>query len=118
MAAFYTISMQGGEKEKLTLNLGALAELSKKEKPLVDRYFELYKKLQKNEDFNELEMGEIFYIAYAAAHVKEDEHMEMAEFLYELTDDRTEMGRVFQQLFGAQEKKQNFQKPSRKQRRK
>lgn len=117
MATFYKISMQNGTKTDLTLNLGALAELSKKNKPLVDRYFALYKKLQKNEDFNELEMGEIFYIAYAAAHAKE-ECMEMSEFLYELTDNRVEMGNVFQQLFGTQEKKQDFTRHSKKPQRK
>ena len=38
-------------------------------------------------------------------------------FLHNLTDNREEFGRVFQQLFGIQEKKQNLQQPSRKQRR-
>jgi hypothetical protein len=115
MATFYTISTQDGKKEKLTLNLGALADLSKKDKKLVDRYFALYKKLQKQEEFNELEMGEVFYIAYAAAHVNE-KYMEMNDFLYTITDSREEMGLVFQQLFGAQEKKQNFTEHSKKQR--
>ena len=46
MAKFYQISTQDGNKIDLTLNLGALAELSKSRKDLSDRYFELYKKMQ------------------------------------------------------------------------
>lgn len=116
MARFYKISTQDGGKIDLTLNLGALAELSKRRKDLADRYFELYKKMQgKNPQLNEIEMGEIFYIAYACAHIN-DELPDLSEFLYNLTDSRTELGEVFQQMFGTQEKKQNLQKPSRKQR--
>ena len=73
MAKFYQISTQDGNKIDLTLNLGALAELSKSRKDLSDRYFELYKKMQgKNAGLNEVEMGEVLYIAYACAHVGED----------------------------------------------
>ena len=72
MAVFYKISLEGGESTDLTLNLGALSELSKRDKPVVDRYFYFYKRLQKKDaDFNELEMGEILYIAYRAAHCKQ-----------------------------------------------
>jgi|GEM_PF-804033 len=113
MAVFYKISLEGGESTELTLNLGALSELSKREKPLVDRYFYYYKKLQqKGADLNELEMGEILYIAYRAAHCKDDACMELQDFLNVLTDDREELGRVFGQLFGQQEKKQAFPMPS------
>jgi len=113
MAVFYKISLEGGESTELTLNLGALSELSKREKPLVDRYFYYYKKLQqKGADLNELEMGEILYIAYRAAHCKDDDCMELQDFLNVLTDDREELGRVFGQLFGQQEKKQAFPMPS------
>lgn len=113
MAIFYDITMENGESEKLTLNLGALMELSKKDKPLVDRYFELYKKMQtKNPDFNELEMGEFIYIAYRAAHVKDDSYMEIEDFLYQITDDRVELAKTFKRIFGMQEKKQHFQKHS------
>lgn len=113
MAIFYDITMDNGETEKLTLNLGALMELSKKDKPLVDRYFELYKKMQvKNPDFNELEMGEFIYIAYRAAHVKEDSYMSIEDFLYGMTDNRVELANTFKSLFGRQEKKQPFQKHS------
>ena len=73
MTKFYQISTQDGNKIDLTLNLGALAELSKSRKDLSDRYFELYKKMQgKNAGLNEVEMGEVLYIAYACAHVGED----------------------------------------------
>lgn len=117
MAKFYQISTQDGNKIDLTLNLGALAELSKSRKDLSDRYFELYKKMQgKNAGLNEVEMGEVLYIAYACAHVGED-IPDLITFLHNLTDNREEFGRIFQQLFGIQEKKQNLQQPSRKQRR-
>ena len=114
MAVFYKISLEGGESTDLTLNLGALSELSKREKPLVDRYFYFYKRMQqKGAEINELEMGEILYIAYRAAHCREDsECMDLQEFLDVLTDDRAELGKVFGQLFGQQEKKQAFPKPS------
>lgn len=113
MAVFYEISMEGGQKEKLTLNLGALMELSRKDKPMVDRYFELYKKMgSKNPDFNELEMGEFLYIAYRCAHVKEEDHMEIEEFLYQMTDNRVEIANVFKSLFGTNRKKQGSPMPS------
>jgi hypothetical protein len=115
MAKFYKISTQDGNKIDLTLNLGALAELSKSRKDLADRYFELYKKMQgKNGGLNEVEMGEVLYIA--CAHVGED-IPDLITFLHNLTDNREEFGQVFQQLFGVQEKKQNLQQHSRKQRR-
>lgn len=118
MAKYYKISTQDGSKIDLTLNLGALAELSKRRKDLSDRYFELYKKMQgKNPELNEIEMGEVLYIAYACAHISED-IPDLNEFLYNLTDSRAEIGNVFQQLFGVQEKKQTLQQPSRQQRRK
>ena len=42
--------------------------------------------------------------------------MTLQEFLTDMTDSREEMGRVFQQLLGVQEKKQGFPMPSGKQR--
>lgn len=106
MAVFHTINTEDGQ-EKLTLNLGALMELSRRDKALTDRYFELYKKMgSKNPEFNELEMGEFLYIAYRCARVREEDHMELEEFLYKLTDDRQEMANVFRNLFGAVKKKQ------------
>ena len=115
MATVYKISMSDGRKESLTLNLGALAELSKKNKELADKYFYYYKKLQSQKQLNELEMGQIIYVAYACAHVKdEDPIMPLEEFLWNMTDSREEIGSVFQQLFGVQEKKLNFQKHSKR----
>ena len=71
-----------------------------------------------NEIPDELEMGELIYIAYRCAALHSEEPvMTMQEFLTALTDDREEIGNVFQKLYGVQEKKQGFQKPSRKQRR-
>lgn len=115
MAVFYKIKLDTGESADLTLNLGALSELSKRDKDLVDRYFYFYKRFQKKDaDLNELEIGEILYIGYRAAHCKDDvaDCMSLEEFLYVLTDDREEIGRVFGQLFGQQEKKQGFPMPS------
>lgn len=116
MAIFHKITMQDGSKEELTLNLGALMDLSQKDKALTDRYFQIYKKLDgKNAELNEIEMGEVFYIAYRCAHVKDDEYMSMQEFLYALTDNREEMAYVFQNIFGIKEKKQGSPMPSKKQ---
>lgn len=116
MALFYEISMEDGQKEKLTLNLGALMDLSRKDKPVVDRYFEIYKKMgNKNSDINELEMAELLYIAYRCAHAKDDQYMTMEDFLYKMTDSRVEIGNVFSKLFGTNGKKQGSPMPSGKQ---
>lgn len=113
MAVFYEVQTENG-KEKLTLNLGALYELSRKDKPVADRYHTLYKKMQRKEAFTEFEIAEVLYIAYRCAHVKEEEHMELEEFLYVLTDNRVEIMEAFGNVFGAREKekKQGFQKHS------
>lgn len=115
----YEITMDEREPAKLTLNLGALADLAASEHELWVRYNTLYKKMQKNENLDELEMGEMIYIAYrcAALHSDDCKPMTLQEFLTALTDDREEMAGVFQKLYGVQEKKQVFQKPSKKQRR-
>ena len=114
----YEITMDDREPAKLTLNLGALAYLAASEHDLWVKYNTLYKKIQKNEIPDELEMGELIYIAYRCAALHSEEPvMTMQEFLTALTDDREEIGNVFQKLYGVQEKKQGFQKPSRKQRR-
>ena len=114
---FYELSMDDRDPVKLTLNLGALADLSQSEHDLWLRYNALYKKMQKNEAVNELEMGEMMYIAYRCAALHSDEKpMEMQEFLTSLTDDREEIAEVFQKLYGVQEKKQAFPRPSGKRR--
>lgn len=113
MAVFHKISTSDGETMDLTLNLGALFELSKKNKELTDRYFELQKQVQRDrESLTELDMGEFLYIAYRCAHVKDDEYMDYSDFLYKLTDSRQEMGEVFRKLYGTQEKKQGSPMPS------
>ena len=114
----YEITMDDREPAKLTLNLGALADLSASEHDLWVRYNTLYKKIQKNETPDELEMGDMIYIAYRCAALHSDEPvMTRQEFLTALTDDREEIADVFQKLYGVQEKKQDFPQPSRKQRR-
>ena len=109
--------MDNGEPAKLTLNLGALYALRAKEPELWDRYTYLTKTIEKKKDaFSELEGAEMIYIAYRCANVGSDEEpMTLEEFLCEMTDDREEMGRVFQQLMGVKEKKPDFQMPSGKQ---
>lgn len=119
MAIYYDISMDDGHKEKLTLNLGALLELSKRDKPVADRYFELYAKMQtKKHSFNELEMGEVIYIAYRCANLKNEDPMSLEDFLFSMTDSRVEIANTFSRLFGTQEKKQAFPMRSGKQHRK
>ena len=114
----YEITMDEREPAKLTLNLGALADLSVNEHDLWVRYNTLYKEIQKNETPDELEMGELIYIAYRCAALHSDGPvMTMQEFLTALTDDREEIANVFQKLYGVQEKKPDFPKHSRKQQR-
>ena len=111
----YEITMDDREPAKLTLNLGALADLSVADHDLWVRYMQLYGKMQKNEEFNELEMGELIYIAYRCAALHGDEDpMDKGDFLRALTDDREEIAETFQKLYGVQEKKPAFQKPSKK----
>lgn len=110
----YQISMDGREPAKLTLNLGALYALSAKEHDLWERYNAMYTKLQNRKTpINELEMAEMIYIAYRCANItSDDEPMTLQEFLTDMTDSREEIGKVFQQLYGVQEKKQAFPMPS------
>lgn len=109
----YEITMDGREPAKLTLNLGALADLSQSEHDLWVKYNTLYKKIQKNESPDELEMGDLMYIAYRCASLhSEDEPMSRIEFLTAMTDNREEIADVFQKLYGVQEKKPDFQKRS------
>lgn len=62
----------------------------------------------KGSGFNELDMAEMIYIAYACAH-PDEAIPEKNEFLMEITDSRQILGEVFQQLFGVQKKKQDSQ---------
>ena len=113
----YEITMDDREPAKPTLNLGALADLAASEHDLWVKYNTLYKKIQKNETPDELEMGDMIYIAYRCAHLHSDEPvMTRQEFLTALTDNREEIANVFEKLYGVQEKKQVSQMPSRKQR--
>ena len=101
----------------MTLNLGAIAELNKKNKPLADLYFAKYKEMQKQgADFNELDMATFIYIGYACAHLDE-EIPPFEEFLKDVTDNRHELATTFEVLFGAQKKKQSSPQHSGKPRR-
>lgn len=112
MVVYHKISTNDGGSIDLTLNLGALFELSKKDKPMVDRYFALQKMVQKDSSsMTELDMGEFLYIAYRCAHVKDEDYMEIEDFLYKLTDSRQEMGEVFKKLYGTNGKKQGSPMP-------
>jgi hypothetical protein len=57
-------------------------------------------------------MAELIYIAYRAANSARDDCMDLDTFLNSMTDNREEIGHVFMQLFGVQEKKQGFAPPS------
>ena len=112
---YHKLPMADGSEVDLTLNLGALAELNKKNKRLADRYFELTNKMnEKSSGFNEFDMAELIYIAYACAHLNED-IPEKNEFLMNITDSRQIIGDVFKALFGVQEKKRDSQKPLKRQ---
>ena len=115
----YKLTMDDRDPVKLTLNLGALYALSASEHDLWDRYNTLYTKLQQRKvGITELEMAEMLYIAYRCALMGSDEKpMTLQEFLTDMTDSREEIGRVFQQLYGVQEKKQVFPTPSGKRQR-
>ena len=116
----YEIAMDEGKPVKLTLNLGALYVLSGHDHDLWDRYNELYTKLQQRKvPMTELDMAEMIYIAYRCALLGSNEKpMTLQEFLTDMTDSREEIGRVFQQLYGVQKKKQGFRTPSGKRRKK
>lgn len=114
---YHKLLMADGRFENVTLNLGAIAELNKKNKPLADLYFAKYKEMQKQgEDFNELDMATFIYIAYACAHLDEDTPS-FEEFLTEVTDDREELGTTFENLFNSAKKKRNSEMHSGKPRR-
>jgi len=99
---YHKLLMADGRFENVTLNLGAIAELNKRNKPLADEYFAK----KKGEDFNELDMAKFIYIAYACAHLDED-IPSFEEFLTEVTDDREELGTTFENLFNSAKKKRD-----------
>lgn len=107
---YHKLLMADGRFENVTLNLGAIAELNKKNKPLADLYFAKYKEMQKEDaDFNELDMATFIYIGYACAHLDE-EIPPFEEFLKGVTDNRQELATTFEVLFGTQKKKQGSPK--------
>ena len=109
---YHKLMMADGRFENVTLNLGAIAELNKRNKPLADMYFDKYKEMQKKgEDFNELDMATFIYIGYACAHLDE-ELPPFEEFLTGVTDDREELATTFNNLFGGVKKKQNSRQHS------
>ena len=109
--AVYKITMEDGTQESVSLSMGAQLELAKRAPDLYDRYRFFYKKMGKGEMMDELEVAEVIYIAYRAANT-DKECMEMSEFFNRMSDDREEMGAVYQLLFGVREKKQGSVMPS------
>ena len=107
----YDIPMEYGN-EKGTLNIGAQADLAAKNHDLWTEWNTLYKRVQRQEQISEIDMGRMFYVAYACAHVSDDSMMSEQDFLHQLSDDREALGNAFQLMFGIQEKKQNFQRHS------
>lgn len=110
--AIYKITMGDGSQENVTLGMGALAELSRRQPEIYQRYRTLYKILGTGQDVDELEMAELIYIAYRAANSGRDDCMDLNTFLNTMTDNREEIGKVFMQIFGMQEKKQASGMPS------
>ena len=110
--AIYKITMENGSQESVTLSMGALAELSRRQPEIYQRYRSLYKIIGAGEEVDELEMAELIYIAYRAANSARDDCMDLDTFFNTMTDNREEIGQVFMQLFGVQEKKQGFVPPS------
>ena len=109
--AIYKITMGDGSQENVTLGMGALAELSRRQPEIYKRYRSLYKQMNGGE-VDELGAAEFIYIGYRAANVMRDECLELAEFLDKMTDDREEIWNTFGRLFGMQEKKQASATPS------
>lgn len=106
--AIYKITMGDGSQENVTLGMGALAELSRRQPEIYKRYRSLYKLIGNGEDIDELVMAELIYIGYRTANSSREDCMDKETFFEAMTDSREEIGKVFMQLFGVQEKKQAF----------
>ena len=109
--AIYKITMEDGSQESVTLGMGALAELSRRQPEVYQRYRSLYKQMNSG-DVDELSAAEFIYIGYRAANVLRDDCMDLGTFLDNMTDDREAIWNTFGQLFGMQEKKQASGMPS------
>lgn len=109
--AIYKITMEDGSQENVTLSMGALAELSRRQPELYQRYRSLYTSMNKG-DVDELKAAEFLYIGYRAANIQREDCMDLNAFLDAMTDDRNEIWTTFGQLFGMQEKKQGSAMPS------
>lgn len=109
--AIYKITMEDGSQESVTLSMGALAELSRRQPEIYQRYRSLYTNMNKSE-VDELKAAEFIYIGYRAANITRDDCMDLNTFLDAITDDRNEIWTTFGQLFGMQEKKQGSAMPS------
>lgn len=108
--AVYKITMGDGSQENVTLGMGALAELSRRQPELYQRYRSLYSIMNKGVD--ELSAAEFIYIGYRAANISRDDCMDLETFLNAMTDNREQIWKTFGQLFGMQEKKQDSVMPS------
>ena len=113
--AIYKITMEDGSQENVTLSMGALAELSRRQPEIYQRYRSMYTDMNKG-DVDELKAAEFIYIGYRAANILRDDCMDLNAFLDAMTDDRNEIWTTFGQLFGMQEKKQGSAMPSARQR--
>lgn len=109
--AIYKITMEDGSQENVTLGMGALAELSRRQPEIYQRYRSLYQTMGK-EDVDEVKAAEFIYIGYRAANSGRDDCMDLNTFLEKMTDNREEIWNTFGQLFGMQEKKQASAMPS------
>lgn len=99
MVTMYKILMADGTYEDATLNFRVLFELNRKNKKLADRYFAIYKKLEKG-DVNELEQVEFVYIAYVCAHLEDEAIMDLYEFAGAISDSREALIGTMRDLYG------------------
>lgn len=109
--AIYKITMGDGSQENVTLGMGALAELSRRQPEIYQRYRTLYQTMSSGE-VDEVKAAEFIYIGYRAANVMSDGCMDLPAFLDAMTDSREEIWNTFGRLFGMQEKKQASAMPS------
>ena len=109
--AIYKITMEDGSQESVTLGVGALAELSRRQPELYQRYRSLYSIMNKG-NVDELNAAKFIYIGYRAANISRDDCMDLDAFLNAMTDNREQIWKTFGQLFGMQEKKQDSVMPS------
>ena len=110
--AVYDFIMGDGTREKITLNMGALADLSRTQRPLYDEYNRIRR--MKAEDVDDMTMARLLYIAYRAANVHEEDPMEEDAFFREMPDSREAWSDAINMLMGTREKKPDSAPPFKK----